>query len=53
MSGGSAAGMKIGEVSVEFVSCEQAAFTYIPTGGQGERQSRIAEIDSEIWKYCD
>jgi hypothetical protein len=53
MVGSSSAGVKIGEVVVDFVDCDTAAFTYTPTNDPGARQSRIEEIDSEIWKYCD
>lgn len=53
MTGGSSSGNKIGEVTVDFVSCDRAAFTYTSLDDPGNRQSRTAEIDSDIWKYCE
>jgi hypothetical protein len=53
MTGGSSAGLKIGDVVVDFVDCGTAAFTYTPINDPGNIQSRVAKIDSEIWKYCD
>ncbi len=53
LAGGSSAGNRIGTVNVDFVDCDTAHFSYLPDNPGEARQERIAQIDSEIWKYCD
>ncbi len=52
LRGGSADGVKVGTVTVDFVDCETAAFRYVPDDKSLKAQSRTARIDSGIWKYC-
>jgi hypothetical protein len=51
--GGSADGVKIGTVTVSFVDGNTAAFHYSPDDDGLEGQTKIARIDSGIWKYCE
>jgi hypothetical protein len=53
LAGASSAGARIGTVIVNFVDCETANFSYIPSEPGQQEISRIARIDSEIWKYCE
>lgn len=51
--GSSSDGHKIGMVSVDFVDCETAHFSYTPDDPAQSGQSITSQIDSDIWKYCD
>jgi hypothetical protein len=53
LTGGSADGVKIGVVTVNFVDCKTAEFHYAPDDRSLQGQSRIASVDSSIWKYCN
>jgi hypothetical protein len=51
--GGSADGVKIGTVYVDFVDCQTAKFHYSPDEIGQKSLTKTARIDSDIWKYCD
>jgi len=51
--GGSADGTRAGAVTVDFIDCDTAHFTFTPDDPTETGQERTAPIDSEIWKYCD
>ena len=53
LTGGSADGVKIGTVTVSFVDCETAEFSYSPDDHGLEGQTKTARIGSGIWKYCE
>ena len=53
LTGGSADGVKIGTVTVNFVDCETAEFHYSPDAAGLQGQTKTARIDSGIWKYCE
>jgi len=50
--GGSADGVKIGTVYVDFVDCQTAKFHYSPDEVGQKSLTKTARIDSDIWKYC-
>ena len=52
LTGGSAAGVKVGTVTVDFVDCETAKFQFAPENDSMQAQTRITRIDSDIWVYC-
>jgi len=53
LAGGSADGVKVGRVIVDFVDCETAEFHYSPDDKSLKDLSRTARIDSGVWKYCE
>ena len=53
LTGGSADGVKVGTVTVDFVDCETAKFHFSPDDVGLKDQTKITRIDSDIWKYCN
>ena len=52
LTGGGAAGVKVGTVIIDFVDCKTAKFHFAPENDSLKAQTRIAQIDSDIWVYC-
>ena len=52
MTGGSADGVRVGTVTVNFVDCNSAEFHFAPDDDSLESQNKITRVDSGIWKYC-
>jgi hypothetical protein len=52
-TGGSADGVKVGTVVINYSDCETVAFHYSPDDESLADQSRIASVDPGLWKYCE
>jgi hypothetical protein len=53
LTGGSADGIKVGTVFVNFVDCQTAQFRYSPDDHSQADQVKTARVNSGIWKYCE
>ena len=52
LTGGGAEGVKVGTVTISYVDCETAQFSFAPDDRGVVGQTRTERIDSSIWKYC-
>jgi hypothetical protein len=52
MTGGSADGVRVGTVTVNFVDCNSAEVHFAPDDDSLESRNKITRVDSGIWKYC-